>query len=383
MAKAPGDRVASAGELARAAGGALADGPSPRRARRRAAAVAVLRRRGASIAWLLAAAGAGVAVGTFLLNRDAPRPPPTPAATDQLEPGQARVADRIGTGGGARAVLPVGGTVWVGGSPPTRIDIAHPERVRDVSLRGWAVDLLEAFSSVWVVNLRDGRRELRRLAPDSGRPLGPPVRLGGSASSVDGIAELGGSIWVLVRSPRSSTLLRVNPSRMKVAERVPLGRGDRLGSSHELAAGDLSLWVMSPGGTLMRVSPYESHARRRFDVGGRGSLAFGAGALWIARYADGKLLKLAPATGRLDTIDTGEGAIAVAARGPLAWVTTRRETRSPSLPGALVRLDTRTNRLIGRPLPVGPAPNALAVTSRDVWVADDTDGTVTRVEYRP
>jgi streptogramin lyase len=235
---------------------------------------------------------------------------------------------------------------------------------------------------MWVVNLRNGARELRRLATDSARPLGPPIRLGGKTSSVRGITEIGGNVWVLLRLPRSSVLLRVSPQQMKVTARMPVDGGNRTFGADELTAGAGSLWVMSASGALTRWNPYDRRALRRIDVGGRGPVSFGAGSVWVARQRDGKVLKVTPKSGKVETIDVGAGAARVAARAPYAWVARTIRTDANRFEGTLIRLDTRTNRVVGEAVPIGDSPAALAVTSRDVWIADGR-GTVIRVAYRP
>jgi YVTN family beta-propeller protein len=48
--------------------------------------------------------------------------------------------------------------------------------------------------------------------------------------------------------------------------------------------------------------------------------------------------------------------------------------------GMLVRIDAATNRLQGRPVPLGRGPSGLAVGAGAVWVADALEGTVRRID---
>ena len=179
-------------------------------------------------------------------------------------------------------------------------------------------------------------------------------------------------------------LLRVNPRQMKITQTLPIGdAGDHPASPDELTAGASSLWVMGRKGVVAEINPNTRRVLRRIDVGGQGAVSFGAGSLWVARQTDGRVLKLAPETGRFETIDVGARAVSVAVRAPLAWVTASRRTGAGRFEGRVVRIDTRTGRLVGQSLPLGAFPGELAVTPRDVWIADATDATVTRVVYRP
>jgi virginiamycin B lyase len=48
--------------------------------------------------------------------------------------------------------------------------------------------------------------------------------------------------------------------------------------------------------------------------------------------------------------------------------------------GSLTRIDPRTNRVVGRPIPVGGGPNNVAFSHGAVWVTDFDGGRILRVE---
>jgi YVTN family beta-propeller protein len=48
--------------------------------------------------------------------------------------------------------------------------------------------------------------------------------------------------------------------------------------------------------------------------------------------------------------------------------------------GTLVRIDTATNRRVGRAIWLGPAPSGIAVGAGSVWVGDALEGTVRRID---
>ena len=60
---------------------------------------------------------------------------------------------------------------------------------------------------------------------------------------------------------------------------------------------------------------------------------------------------------------------------------TERSSGSPRPPRtAVTRIDLASGEREGAPIVVGPEPGAVAVGGEAVWVADNGDGTVTRIE---
>jgi YVTN family beta-propeller protein len=76
------------------------------------------------------------------------------------------------------------------------------------------------------------------------------------------------------------------------------------------------------------------------------------------------------------TIPAGNGPDGIAVDGNTVWV-------SNSEGNTLTRLDTETNKAIGKPVPVGHNPDNVAAADGVVWVANTDDGTVTRLEADP
>jgi DNA-binding beta-propeller fold protein YncE len=48
--------------------------------------------------------------------------------------------------------------------------------------------------------------------------------------------------------------------------------------------------------------------------------------------------------------------------------------------GTVTRIDLDSSELVGDPIGVGPRPGAIAVGGEAVWVANNGDGTVTRIQ---
>ena len=71
--------------------------------------------------------------------------------------------------------------------------------------------------------------------------------------------------------------------------------------------------------------------------------------------------------------------LAAVAVGLLGYVLSRDSASAPTTTGRLVRIDPSTND-VAKTIPVGNAPNAVAVGPTGVWVANRADGTVWRID---
>jgi DNA-binding beta-propeller fold protein YncE len=69
----------------------------------------------------------------------------------------------------------------------------------------------------------------------------------------------------------------------------------------------------------------------------------------------------------------GEGAV---------WVDINPELGNGTGPGSLLRIDPTVNRVMAT-IPVGLDPNGIAVGAGLLWVANQGDGTVTRIDPQP
>ena len=263
--------------------------------------------------------------------------------------------------------------------------------MEDPALPTPAQRVLHAFDSIWFVTLDDGWYSLHRDGA-GGRQRDRTLRFDAApARFIDGIAAEGGSVWLLERSFEYSRLVRIDPDSMKVIDRIALRETPLGGSSvdlnafrDDLTSGDGSLWCLTLDGSLAQIGPSGGREIRRFEVGGRGALSVGTDAVWLARRSDGALLKITPHSAKVQTVDVGDDALAVAVHAGLVWVTRGREDEPADAgptPASLIALDAQTHRPVSRPVPLGRAPMALDVDKRDVWVANRQDGTVMRVTY--
>jgi DNA-binding beta-propeller fold protein YncE len=285
------------------------------------------RRRALAVGALLALVAAGVGLafvprgghGGSVTTRT---PTPTPASLPQ----EIRVLTR------PNAVAVAGGRVWVGGASQRRL-MAVDESARQV-LEGVAPpvgvgvsDMAAGAAALWVAVARE--QHVVRVDPRTGRVVGKPIAVNGTPLAV---AAGPRDVWVGVRDPGpgpDGKLVRIDPRRGRVTDTVPVTAGIK-----NMVVTDSAVWVLSARPS--RVVRFEPTSRRRTPtrLGGREAtgLAYGGGALW-ATVPD------------LDLV---------------------------------VRVDERS--LAVAAIAVGDGPAGVAVLGGDVWVANEGDSTLSRVD---
>jgi hypothetical protein len=241
--------------------------------------------------------------------------------------------------------------------------------------------LLVAGSAVpGVLRVRD------RQDPLSGpRSVGREVAVITLPGSVpQGVAVGAGSVWVGGGVGRG-VVYRVDPATNRVVATVQLtGFG-----VEDVAFGAGAVWAVSPGGQLAKVDPasnrqvafgYVDERAQTTNVTVTG-LRFGFGSLWVA--VDGRaLVRINPATGKGTRI-AAPGAygrtMAVGAGG--VWVGKLRSTPTRWGPGAVMRIDPATNRVVGTVTTGASWCCGVAAGDEGVWLAAPI-GTVSRIDPR-
>src|SRR5262245_37680501 len=157
-------------------------------------------------------------------------------------------------------------------------------------------------------------------------------------------------------------------------------------SPGNMTVGDGFLWVIA-GSSIVRIDP-----KTRQVVGDPiqagiqpEDIAFGDGALWVTTVSSGDLgapsetdavSRIDPATSEvLSTIKVSRAPMSVAFTPESIWVVNFGMSGD-----AVVRIDPKTNQLIGDPIQTGRAPLSLAVGDGSVWVANHDAQTVTRID---
>jgi YVTN family beta-propeller protein len=118
-------------------------------------------------------------------------------------------------------------------------------------------------------------------------------------------------------------------------------------------------------------------------------IAAGAGALWVANAEDGTVDRIDPSTNTVvATIDLHFGGsngdtanpFGITADNRIVWVTSIvTDAKGNDVPGLVNFLDAQTNRELGS-VGVGKTPLGIATGFGSVWVVNQGDGTVSRID---
>jgi DNA-binding beta-propeller fold protein YncE len=409
LAKDPGDRFPSAGDLGRAALAAVGDGPAPppeRLVARGAAApggaadeetaipVSVApteiapgrprtARDGAVVRrWLAPAlsllAGAAIVLLTVLLMSGAgdgggsgtqggtATAPPTPT-------GAARAAVPVTVDQRPNSIAYAGGRVWVTSVRTGRLIglAADGKRKRRTIKLPWSsgtTSVAAGFGSLWVTNGQQSR--LIRIDPASGKIQGDRL-LGSGEAVVVAIGE--GAVWVGRRASKStdppSAIIKVVPGG-GAAKVIPFGQE----GIADITVGGGYVWVPNRRrNRLSRIDP-GTGKRKSTQIGlGQHRVAFGLNQVWVTNFDDGTVSQdNRSLTNRINDPLNVRGPLAIAVSNNTVWV-------ASNLDDTVSRLD-RDGKPIGDPIPVGRNPFALTAHGKSAWVTNLGSGTVTRID---
>ena len=203
------------------------------------------------------------------------------------------------------------------------------------------------------------------LVGGSGRGLLAEVPIGGRPSSV----ALGpGAVWIT--DPLEDALLRIDPKRRLVVDRIEVGN-----DPEDVVAGDTSIWVTNgQDGTVSEINRQTDNVVNTTRVGnGPTAIAAARGAVWVVNELDATLSRISQATGDVvATVQLGHSPSGIATGLGAVWVTSEEA-------GLLLRVDPAAN-VVSQAIPVGNGPTAVAVGRGAVWVANPPDRTISRVD---
>jgi len=194
-------------------------------------------------------------------------------------------------------------------------------------------------------------------------------------SGTSGLAADDSSVWVTAEL--NNLLLRINPATNRVVASIGVGQ-----SPHGLAIGEGGVWTANFSGSVTRVDPGTNKVAATISLPSGAEVqrvAVGFGSVW-APSGDGRLLRINPNTNKVSaTIAIPQDALGVAVGEGAVWVDINPELGSGTGPGSVVRIDPTANKVMAT-MPVGHDPNGIAVGDGVVWVANQGDGTVTRID---
>ena len=352
LAKSPGDRYKTCGELAQAARQALGVA-APRRSRSPLA-----------IAVLVVAAGVASFLTVFFLRGGGPNSPPLTGRLLRIDAAKGRPADSLRIGGDPVGIAAAGGHIWVS-------TLARPNL--------WRVDSRTlTASSVATAGNPTG------IAVDGGvtyvaNDTGGVERVDASGSALGGVPPTGGAdaiasgpagVWVA----NNHAALRLQSESRTVGliiARVHL----HLPSTNEtsgfeatgVAVGKGVVWVVGDAveRRLWRIDPRSRRVVATIRLPfAPSSVAVGFGSVWVTAQLDDSVARVDPVRNRIvRLIKVGREPSGVAAGAGAIWV-------ANELDRTLSRVDPATDR-VAETIPLGLSPRWLVVSGSSVWVAAD------------
>jgi YVTN family beta-propeller protein len=271
----------------------------------------------------------------------------------------------VAAGAGALALLlgfvvpGSGGGTAVAANSLAVLDPSKNAFVGDIPLGKAPSSVAYAFGSAWAVNQHG--HVLSRVDPHSLR-LEDNISL---PTSAEGLAAAHGRLWVA--APLRGGIFQVNPVyNHLVGGAVNACRG----CGAALAAGAGALWTTNGFTGLVRIRPVSlavRHAPVELVRGAHG-VAVGAGAVWVA--GDG-VTRIDPATLLPAGVPVPVGQVSAIAVGARAvWAAVGHK---------VVKIDP-ANDSVEASIPVGSNPKSIAYGYGAVWVANSSDGTISRID---
>jgi YVTN family beta-propeller protein len=206
------------------------------------------------------------------------------------------------------------------------------------------------------------------VAPSVGSPstVTARVRTGGQPC---GVVAAAGAVWVT--DAASAQLLRISPTTKAVVRRTSLDR-----TPCELAFGYGALWVSTQSGVLDRVAPATGRVVARITVGAMSYeplVAFGS--VWVSNRNSRTVSQVDPRTNKVVRTITlaglQPGGLAEAGQQVVVGNDTAGDNK-------LAAIDPRSGAV--RSLTAGGRPAFVAAADRWVFVANQDDGAVSRLD---
>lgn len=259
----------------------------------------------------------------------------------------APVVDRIPLDDIALQVYADGDTVW--STLPergslTHMDASNLETPQELVTGGSPAHLAAGSGVLWV-----------SAANGSISRIDPAVKQRVHELSVGGrpgpITAGGGAVWIL--DYESQAILRLDPEVNKITKRIALGEGQQKAIARNQA----------------RILTF-----RKPTFSALSDLIFWGGALWVADHGRSRVLKLDPESGeRLgEPIPVGNGPMDLLVADDSLWTVNRED-------GSLSRIDSASGSLVST-IPVCLKPNEGTLGSHWIWVSCFGDGSIVRVD---
>ncbi len=366
LAKEPGRRFETAGELvsaARSALGLVETSPAPPSTRRFAIPAAV------------ALVVVAVAVLGFLFMRDSGSglTSVSPNAVGVIDPSTNELVDEVAVGIDPESIAVGAGGVWVANvedETVSRIDPAARELERGgIAVGDYASDVTVGAGTVWVA--LGALAELARINPEQNEAASAIPALGAGVSCGAPRASVtvgGGAVWFACEA---ADLGRID-TRTGAARRVGLEAGILTSPNavlpifSDIVYGLERLWILNrAANAVIEIDTATIQRQRDITVGNAPSaIAVSADSLWVTNFEDDTVTRIAITapgqTPTLTTIPVGDGPVDVAFGEGGVWVIS-------SLDGAVTRIDPESGDVTAT-IGIGNEPQRVATGEGAVWV---------------
>jgi YVTN family beta-propeller protein len=329
----------------------------------------------------------GVASGEVILGRPGSFVTGTPvAAAARLvrfaQPGEIVVGERTATAtaGAFELQRRDGAYVLVGALAPKRSPAQlarRRKRRRLLSLAGAVV----ASAAITFAAVHATRPTAITVPPNSVGIIDPTtnkvaghVTVGSRPDAID-VGE--GGVWVANLDGKALSL--IDPENRTVARTISL---ERYGTPTGLVVGFGAVWVVHGLlGTVSRVAPQYTgvetirppFTRLVGGSGAHGSVAVGARSVWVA-LGDSSVSRIDPKSREvIASAIAGNSPSAIAYGRRSVWVANEADNR-------VTRINPDTNGSFSLPITVGRRPNGIVVGDGAVWVTDTGDDRVSRID---
>jgi YVTN family beta-propeller protein len=387
LAKAPGDRYPSCAALVAAAQAALtavtpaglghricrALGRRP--GRRRRPGLRGLTRRSTLVLTVIAGLlSAVLLVAAVLLARDgAPAVPTTPAVVPapnqavRIDPATYELVAAPPVGTDPAAVAGGGGLVWVANRHDGTVTVIDPgtNRVQQTIPASGSgptgpggPGLAFASGSLWLANT--DQHQVARVEPGADTiriPVGAsPIALTAAAPDAD-------AVWAAARTQRGGGLVaRIDATSNQVHH--PTVRLPYPPTGLAITPDGGRVWVASAADQVIRrIDPGAGRVVKRIALKQvPDQVAYGDDAVWVTSTKGNAVLRIDPATSKVETIPVGNGPGGIAFGADRVWV-------ANGLDGTVSAIDPQTSLVATQRLGFRPAAAAVVAEQRAVWVA--------------
>jgi DNA-binding beta-propeller fold protein YncE len=386
LAKAPGDRYPSCAAMVAAAQAALT-GVTPaglrhrigralgRRPRHRRPGLRGLTRRSSLVltvtAGLLSAVLLVVAV---LLARDgaAPAVPTAPAVLPaannavRIDPATYKLVKAVPVGTDPAGVAGGGGSVWVANRNGT-VTVVDPDTYRvqqTIPASGsgpvgqGGPGLAFASGSLWLANT--AQRQVARVEPGADAT---PIPVGASPIAIAAAAPDAEAVWVAARTQTGGGLVaRIDATSNQVHR--PTVRLPYPPTGLAITPDGRRVWVASAADKAIRgIDPGAGRVVKRIALKQvPDQVVYGDGAVWVTSIKGNAVLRIDPATSKVEPVPVGNGPSGIAFGADRVWVANSQD-------GTVSAIDPQTSLVATQRLGVRPAAVAVVAEQRAVWVA--------------